>query len=98
MSGDNWGNFRMDEGKEGSPAGDAAPAEPLSEPAPGWAGLPQPALLEPSQTMFVGPRGLRVGWRLLVYFIMWRALRMLLGVLLEDIDPHLHIKLWLVLM
>jgi membrane protease YdiL (CAAX protease family) len=85
----------MYEGKEGSPAGDRAPAEQLSEPASGWAGPRQPSLLEPSETMFVGPRGLRVGWRLLLYFIMWRALRMLLGVLLEQIDPHIHIKLWL---
>jgi hypothetical protein len=84
----------MDEVKEGSPlANIGSPDEPCGEPASGFAGPLQ--LLEPAQTMFVGPQGLRAGWRLLLYVVMWRALRMLLGVVLEKIDPHIQIKLWL---
>ena len=46
-------------------------------------------------TFFFGPQGLRTGWRLLLYLLMWRALRLLLGILLEKIDTHVAVKLWL---
>jgi len=86
----------MDEVREGSTPANIAPPEPQpSQLDP----LPVLPLLQPSQepmhTMFVGPQGLRAGWRLLLYVVMWRALRVLLGVLLEDIDSHIAIKLWL---
>jgi membrane protease YdiL (CAAX protease family) len=45
--------------------------------------------------MFAGPDGLRAGWRLVLYLVMWRLLRVALGILLEKIDPHVRIKLWL---
>jgi uncharacterized protein len=56
---------------------------------------PQRPLLEPMNSIFIGPEGLRPGWRLLLYVVMWRVLRILLGILLEKIDPHVTIKLWL---
>jgi uncharacterized protein len=84
----------MDEAKEGSqPANFGAPDERLTQPDAGLIS-PQP-LLEPMSPLFVGPQGLRAGWRLLLYVVMWRVLRVLLGILLEKIDPHVRIKLWL---
>jgi membrane protease YdiL (CAAX protease family) len=86
----------MDEVKENSPPASVGPPEQQrSQPDPGLVVPLQQPLLEPMHTIFVGPQGLRTGWRLLLYVVMWRGLRMLLGVLLEDIDPHLAIKLWL---
>jgi uncharacterized protein len=55
-------------------------------------------LLEPPSTILIGPEGLRAGWRLLLYVLMWRALRMLLRIMLADIEPHVELKLWLELM
>ena len=50
---------------------------------------------EPTSTILVGPQGLRAGWRLLLYVLLWRALRMLLRMTLADIEPHVEVKLWL---
>ena len=96
MSGDNWETSAMDEVKQGSPP--ANPSSPELQLTPPDAELTTPlhnSLLEPINTIFFGPQGLRAGWRLLLYIVMWRALRMLLGVALEKIDPHVRIKLWL---
>ena len=79
----------MDEVREGSP--DERP----DQPDPGFSSPLERPLLEPTSTIFVGPQGLRAGWRLLLFAVMWRALRMLLGILLEDIEPHVSIKLWI---
>jgi len=79
----------MDEVREGSPD------EHPDQPDPGFISPLERPLLEPTSAIFVGPQGLRAGWRLLLYAVMWRALRMLLGILLEDIEPHVAIKLWI---
>ena len=85
----------MDEVKEGSPPANVSPPEQPRSPEPG-PGIPlQQPLLEPMHTMFVGPRGLRPGWSLLLYVVMWRGLRLFLGVLLEHVEPHLKIRIWL---
>jgi membrane protease YdiL (CAAX protease family) len=82
----------MDEVKEGSsPAHNGSPVERLNSADPGFVS-PVP---EPTDTMFFGPQGLRPGWRLVLYVVMWRALRMLLGIVVEDIDGHVTVKLWL---
>jgi membrane protease YdiL (CAAX protease family) len=86
----------MDELKGGSPPANMGPQEPpLNPPDAGLITPLQRPFLEPTDGVFFGPQGLRAGWRLLLYVVMWRALRMLLGILLEDIDPHVAIKLWL---
>jgi len=86
----------MDEANEGLPPVNVGPpTAPLNQPDAGLASLMQRPPLEPVDTIFLGPTGLRPGWRLLLYVVMWRALRMLLGILLEKIDPHIAIKLWL---
>jgi uncharacterized protein len=83
----------MDEVKQGSPSGSASPPEvPSSEPPV----IPLEHLsIETAGSMFAGPDGLRAGWRLVLYLVMWRLLRVALGILLEKIDPHVQIKLWL---
>jgi membrane protease YdiL (CAAX protease family) len=80
----------MDDVKEGTPPARIGPPEQaLSHPDPG------PAMpLRPMHPMFVGPQGLRSGWSLLLYVVLWRGLRMLLGVVLEHIDAHVTIKVW----
>jgi len=86
----------MDEVKEGSPPTNAGP--PDERPGHHDTGFVSPLqrpLVEPAQTMFVGPEGLRAGWRLLLYVVMWRGLRMLLGILLDDIEPQVTTRLWL---
>jgi len=86
----------MDEVREGgSPADIGSPKERLHEPDARLVSPLQRPLLEPMNPIFFDPQGLRVGWRLLLYMVMWRALRTLLGILLEHIDAHLPIKLWL---
>jgi membrane protease YdiL (CAAX protease family) len=86
----------MDEVREGgSPADIGSPKERLHEPDARLVSPLQRPLLEPMNPIFFDPQGLRVGWRLLLYVVMWRALRTLLGILLEHIDAHLPIKLWL---
>jgi membrane protease YdiL (CAAX protease family) len=83
----------MDEVKQGSPPASASPPEtPSSEPPV----IPLEHLsIETGGSMFAGPDGLRAGWRLVLYLVMWRLLRVALGILLEKIDPHVQIKLWL---
>lgn len=83
----------MDEVKQGSPPASAGPPEtPSSEPPV----IPLEHLsIETAGSMFAGPDGLRAGWRLVLYLVMWRLLRVALGILLEKIDPHVRIKLWL---
>ena len=83
----------MDEVKQGSPPASASPPEmPASEPPV----IPLEHLsIETGGSMFAGPDGLRAGWRLVLYLVMWRLLRVALGILLEKIDPHVQIKLWL---
>jgi membrane protease YdiL (CAAX protease family) len=83
----------MDEVKQGSPPASASPPEmPASEPPV----IPLEHLsIETAGSMFAGPDGLRAGWRLVLYLVMWRLLRVALGILLEKIDPHVRIKLWL---
>jgi membrane protease YdiL (CAAX protease family) len=82
----------MDEVKEGSlPAHSGLPDEGLNRPDPGFV----TPVSEPTETMFFCPQGLRPGWRLLLYVVMWRALRMLLGIVVENIDAHVVVKLWL---
>jgi uncharacterized protein len=86
----------MDEVKEGSPPENIGPPEERSSQPDAGPVVPlQQPWLEPMHTMFVGPQGLRAGWRLLLYVVMWRALRTPLGALLENIEPHVAIKVWL---
>jgi membrane protease YdiL (CAAX protease family) len=84
----------MDEVEDGlKPASTGPPDEPIHHPDPEFINpLPSP---EPVDTLFFGPQGLRTGWRLLLYVLMWRALRAILGILLEKIGPHVTVKLWL---
>jgi uncharacterized protein len=86
----------MDEVREGSPPASIAPPEQPPGQAAREPVMPfQQPLLEPMHTMFVGTHGLRAGWRLLLYVVMWRGLRMLLGILLEHVEPHLTIRIWI---
>jgi hypothetical protein len=74
----------MDEVREGSPpAHPSLPDQQLTQPDPPSIAPSQ----EPTNTILFNSQGLRAGWRLLLYIIMWRALRMLLGIALEKIDP-----------
>jgi hypothetical protein len=85
----------MDKLKEGSSHGTiGSPEEQLNQPDPGLVSPLQRLLLEPNPVFF-GPHGLRAGWRLLLYVILWRILRVELGILLDKIDAHVSIKLWL---
>jgi membrane protease YdiL (CAAX protease family) len=74
---------------------DSSPDERPNPPDPELIIPPQLPSVEPMETIFFGPQGLRVGWRLLLYVVMWKGLRMVLGILLQDIDPHVRVKLWL---
>jgi hypothetical protein len=85
----------MDDVNEGLPTADGRPPDEHNQPDLELASPLQQPLLEPMNPIFFGPQGLRVGWRLLLYVVMWRALRILLGILLEKIEPQVAIKLWL---
>jgi membrane protease YdiL (CAAX protease family) len=74
---------------------EGSPDERPNPPDPELIIPPQLSSVEPIETIFFGPQGLRVGWRLLLYVVMWKGLRMVLGILLQDIDPHVRVKLWL---
>jgi CAAX protease family protein len=96
MSGDNWETSAMDEVKSGSlPVNPRSPDQRLTPPDAQLTTPLQRPSLEPIDTIFFRHKGLRPGWRLLLYVVIWRALRMLLGIALEKVDPHVRIKLWL---
>ena len=79
----------MDEVKEGSPAADGVPLETqLGQPDPTQIDPLQLPLLEPAHTIFVGPEGLRAGWRFLLYVGMWRVFLVLLRTLVPYVQPH----------
>jgi membrane protease YdiL (CAAX protease family) len=47
------------------------------------------------QQVFIGPTGLRPVWRFVLYIILWRGLRFILGVVVYDLGSHLHPAIWL---
>ncbi len=89
MSGDESGNFRaMDEPKDSLP-GELREVFPTSAPPaivfgadPGFASTKLAPLEDRMQKVFFGRDGLRPIWRLVLYFLMYRALRFCLFVLL----------------
>ena len=79
----------MDEVKEGSPAANGIPLETqLGQPDPTLIDPLQLSSLEPAHTIFVGPEGLRAGWRFLLYVGMWRVFLVLLRTLVPHFQPH----------
>jgi membrane protease YdiL (CAAX protease family) len=86
----------MDDVKESSPPADIGPAEALSGQAdpPLVMLLPQ-ASPDPMRTIFIGPQGLRAGWRFLLYVGMWRASFLLLRALVQYVQPHEVHGIWL---
>jgi uncharacterized protein len=52
--------------------------------------------LEPwIRKIFIDPQGLRPVWRVLLYFVMWRALYLFWGDILQILQPHVRPALWL---
>jgi uncharacterized protein len=79
----------MDEVKGGSPTANAVPPEPqISQPEPASIVPLQQPFPEPMHTIFVGPQGLRAGWRFLLYVGMWRVFFVLLRTLVPFVQPH----------
>jgi uncharacterized protein len=80
----------MDEPKgESTPASDATPSNAYPELVGG-------ATFETRVLhVFIGPDGLRVVWRFVLYIVLWRALHFLLGVFLFYLGPHVHPAIWL---
>jgi membrane protease YdiL (CAAX protease family) len=87
----------MDEAKQGSPSHtQISPIEQgLTQPDPGLVAPPPRPLLEPVHTIFVGPQGLRVGWRFLLYVGLWRVFFVLLRALVPYLQPHEVHGIWL---
>ena len=89
MAGDESGNFRaMDEPRDSLPDELDGISLPSGAPAiasgtgPGFAPAQLSPLEERMQKVFIGRNGLRPIWRLVLYFLMYRALRFCLFVLL----------------
>jgi uncharacterized protein len=81
----------MDDVREESPPPHVVPSElPVSPPDPAF--IPPP--LAPMNTMFVGPQGLRAGWRFLLYVGMWRVFFVLLRTLVSHVQPHPVHGIW----
>jgi membrane protease YdiL (CAAX protease family) len=79
----------MDEVKESSLSADGVPLETqLGQPDSASIVPVQRPLLEPAQTIFVGPEGLRAGWRFLLYVGMWRVFLVLLRTLVPYVQPR----------
>ncbi len=75
----------MDDVKESSAAADAGPQEAGLGHVDRVAVVPlSPA---PAHTIFVGPEGLRAGWRFLLYVGMWRLSFLLLRAVVESAQP-----------
>ncbi len=97
MSGDHSGNSAMDESKEIVPVPDETP--PASPPpsifsGPGYDLIGLSPFEARVQKIFVGPDGLRPVWRLVLYLLMYRALRFCLFVLVAHGLPDVS-RLWL---
>lgn len=63
---------------------------PQSEPQPTLASKPS-AL----RTIFFGPQGIRVGWRLVLYLLMGAAIFVMFGFILQPLNVHGAARLWL---
>lgn len=98
MSGDCSGNFsKMDEARENpTPSTEQSP-----QPAHPEYGLAGAVSLSPLEALvrriFIGPDGLRAGWRLLLYAAMGVAIMLLFGRLLHHLRPHISGRLWLLM-
>lgn len=82
----------MDEPREGLPPqanGDPQPAENISSPTP-----PGLSLSQLVHTLFVGPEGLRLGWRFVLYLAMAIGIAFLLGALLHFLHLTMS-RLWM---
>jgi uncharacterized protein len=82
----------MDDVKEGSSPAGIGPAEELVDGTPV---MPQPPSPDPMHTIFIGPQGLRAGWRFLLYVGMWRVSFLLLRALVQYVQPHEFHGIWL---
>src|ERR1700733_13220791 len=95
MSGVDWGNFAMDEAKEGSATASAGPAgTEFNPPDPGLITLPPPPSRPPLHNIFVGDHGLRAGWRFLVYVGLWRVFLVLIIALVRYAEPYEAHGIW----
>jgi uncharacterized protein len=92
MSGDNWETSAMDNVKEGSASANIDPRLTASDPTP--VPMQHSPLLEPMHTMFIGPHGLRAGWRFLLYVGMWRVFLVLIRALVAYVHPHEWHGIW----
>jgi membrane protease YdiL (CAAX protease family) len=92
MSGDDWEIPAMDDVKDDSPAANVTPPEISSNPA---SIIPLQPLRDPAQAIFIGPHGLRAGWRVLLYLGMWRVCLILLRTLVPLVQPHGVHGIWL---
>jgi uncharacterized protein len=82
----------MDDVKESSAAADAGPQEENPDQVNQAGVVPlSPASVE---TIFVGPEGLRAGWRFLLYVGMWRLSFLLLRGLVDSVQPHEVHGIW----
>ncbi|HVO62222.1 MAG TPA: type II CAAX endopeptidase family protein [Terriglobales bacterium] len=80
--------------REFIPPGESISAQPELQLGDG----PQPASAQqPStaRTIFVGPHGIRAGWRFLLYLLMAAALGVALGFILQPWHAHGGARLWL---
>src|SRR6202521_1080565 len=96
MSGDDWGNLCLDEVRESSQP-DTNIGSPQQVPASGseFMLLSQPRpLAERIHAIFVGPGGLRAGWRLLFYVGMGSVFFVVLRALVQYVQPREGHGIW----
>ena len=70
-----------------------APQTPEPESPP--SGLDSPPPRQPfAYSIFIGPDGLRAGWRLVIYYLIYRALLFFAGIILNAFSPTGAGRLW----
>jgi membrane protease YdiL (CAAX protease family) len=100
MSGSDLGTFRMDEVKESvaQDANSGLPQPDLTEASHEFESAPvrslDQSMQHPVHIWFVGPRGLRPVWRLLLYVVMWRIFALLLDALVSRTLPETAPEAW----
>jgi len=85
----------MDEAKEGSFSENTGPAgQQLNQSDLGLATASPPSLHTPVHNIFVDNRGLRAGWRFLLYIGLWRVFLILITTLVRYVQPHEAHGIW----
>ena len=96
MFGLSWGAF-VNEDKNSTSISPENTLLPSASTTPEPTQLPVPMQPTLGEKLFLGPDGLRAGWRLLLYLVMMVVVAVVLSVFLQPLRSHIKVELWLMM-